>query len=202
MSVIGFIDDPNVETNCDHQEIRPCPRRSPRSRTGSRCTAAITITEKDFIGRDDFRKRNTITIDPTTARDFDDAIDVEVLPDGAFSSEFISPTFRISCAGFRHGHRSALSRNVGLFSRTVCFRCFLKRVSNHLCSLNPQTDRLALSVMMHLSRDGDVRDYSFHNSVIHSKERMTYEDVQKITRRRSNRLEQRYSHVVATRFGR
>ena len=37
-----------------------------------------------------------------------------------------------------------------------------------------------MSVMMHISRDGEVRDYSFHNSVIHSKERMTYEDVQKI----------------------
>jgi ribonuclease R len=55
-----------------------------------------------------------------------------------------------------------------------------ERVSNHLCSLNPKTDRLAMSVMMHISADGEVRDYSFHNSVIHSKERMTYDDVQKI----------------------
>jgi ribonuclease R len=46
--------------------------------------------------------------------------------------------------------------------------------------LNPKTDRLAMSVMMHISRDGAVRDYSFHNSVIHSRERMTYDDVQKI----------------------
>ena len=55
-----------------------------------------------------------------------------------------------------------------------------EKVSNHLCSLNPKTDRLAISVMMHISRDGTVRDYSFHNSVIHSKERMNYDDVQKI----------------------
>jgi ribonuclease R len=55
-----------------------------------------------------------------------------------------------------------------------------EKVSNHLCSLNPKTDRLAMSVMMHISREGEVRDYSFHNSVIHSRERMTYDDVQKI----------------------
>lgn len=55
-----------------------------------------------------------------------------------------------------------------------------EKVSNHLCSLNPGSDRLAMSVMMHISGDGEVRDYSFHNSVIHSKARMTYDDVQKI----------------------
>jgi ribonuclease R len=55
-----------------------------------------------------------------------------------------------------------------------------EKVSNHLCSLNPNADRLAMTVMMHISREGDVRDHSFHNSVIHSKERMTYDDVQRI----------------------
>jgi ribonuclease R len=53
-----------------------------------------------------------------------------------------------------------------------------EKVSNGICSLNPRVDRLAMSVIMHISRDGEVRDYSVHNSVIHSKERMTYEDVQ------------------------
>src|SRR5581483_1759670 len=55
-----------------------------------------------------------------------------------------------------------------------------EKVSNHLCSLNPKTDRLAVSVMIHLSSSGEVRDYSFHKSVIHSRQRMTYEDVQEI----------------------
>src|SRR2546427_3927065 len=55
---------------------------------------------------------------------------------------------------------------------------FPEKVSNHLCSLNPKTDRLALSVMMHLSKTGEAKDYSFHKSVIHSKQRMTYEEVQ------------------------
>jgi len=70
-----------------------------------------------------------------------------------------------------------------------------EKVSNHLCSLNPKKDRLALSVVMHLSRTGEVLDYSFHRSVIHSKERMTYEDVQQILDG-SPSLEERYAHIV------
>jgi ribonuclease R len=70
-----------------------------------------------------------------------------------------------------------------------------ERVSNHLCSLNPKVDRLALSVMMHLSRTGEVLDYSFHKSIIHSKERMTYEDVQEVLNG-NGMLEQRFAAVV------
>src|SRR5207247_10921983 len=53
-----------------------------------------------------------------------------------------------------------------------------EKVSNHLCLLNPKTDRLALSVMMALSKTGQAKSSSFHKSVIHSKQRMTYEEVQ------------------------
>jgi ribonuclease R len=70
-----------------------------------------------------------------------------------------------------------------------------EKVSNHLCSLNPRMDRLAMSVMMHISREGDVLDYSFHNSVIHSKERMTYEDVQKIIDG-DTELRSRYADII------
>ena len=133
-----------------------------------------------WIGRDDFRKRNTITIDPTTARDFDDAIDVEVLPDGSFQlgvhiadvSHFVQPGSAMD--------REARIRGTSVYFPDRVLPMLPEKVSNHLCSLNPRTDRLAMSVMMHISRDGEVRDYSFHNSVIHSKERMTYDDVQKI----------------------
>jgi ribonuclease R len=70
-----------------------------------------------------------------------------------------------------------------------------EKISNELCSLNPRVDRLAMSVMVHLSRAGDVRDYSFHRSVIHSKERMTYEDVQKILDG-DIAVSRKYDHVV------
>ena len=79
----------------------------------------MRLREKDFAGRDDFRKRNTITIDPTTARDFDDAIDVEVLADGTFQlGVHIADVSHFVAAGFRDGHRSAMPRDLRLLSRS------------------------------------------------------------------------------------
>ena len=153
------------------------------------------LTEKDFVGRDDFRKRNTITIDPRTARDFDDAIDVEVLPDGTFQlgvhiadvSHFVPPDSAMD--------NEARCRGTSVYFPDRVIPMLPEKVSNHLCSLNPRMDRLAMSVMMHLSRTGEVLDYSFHKSVIHSKERMTYEDVQEVLNGNAI-IERRYAHVV------
>src|SRR5499426_928714 len=83
VSVIGFLDDPNVETNVIIKKFG-LPMNFPQDVEVEASALPDQLTEKDFHGRDDFRKRNTITIDPKTARDFDDAIDVEVLTNGAF----------------------------------------------------------------------------------------------------------------------
>ena len=114
------------------------------------------LTEKDFAGRDDFRKRNTITIDPKTARDFDDAIDVEVLPNGTFQlgvhiadvSHFVTPDSAMDI--------EARCRGTSVYFPDRVIPMLPEKVSNHLCSLNPRVDRLAMSVMMHLSRTGEV----------------------------------------------
>src|SRR5438552_12961428 len=83
VSVIGFIDDPNVETNVIIKKFG-LPTGFPNDVEQEAAALPDGLTERDFAGRDDFRKRNTITIDPKTARDFDDAVDVEVLQDGTF----------------------------------------------------------------------------------------------------------------------
>src|SRR5205823_8841414 len=114
-----------------------------------------------------------ITIDPMTARDFDDAIDVEVLPNGTFQlgvhiadvSHFVAPDSAMDV--------EARSRGTSVYFPDRVIPMLPEQVSNHLCSLNPKVDRLALSAMMHLSRAGEVLDYSFHKSIIHSKARLT-----------------------------
>ncbi|HET9942187.1 MAG TPA: ribonuclease R, partial [Terriglobia bacterium] len=179
VSVIGFIDDPNVETQVIIKKFG-LPTQFPKEVEEEAATLPDTIRESDLEGRDDFRKRITITIDPTTARDFDDAIDVNVLPDGSFQlgvhiadvAHFVQPGSAMD--------REARIRGTSVYFPDRVLPMLPEKVSNHLCSLNPRSDRLAMSVMMHIARDGTVRDYSFHNSVIHSQERMTYDDVQKI----------------------
>jgi ribonuclease R len=179
VSVIGFIDDPNVETNAIIKKFA-LPLHFPKDVEVEVAGLSDELTEKDFVGRDDFRKRHTLTIDPVTARDFDDALDIELLADGSFQigihiadvSHFVPQDSATDI--------EARCRGTSVYFPDRVIPMLPEKISNELCSLNPRVDRLAMSVMVHLSRAGDVRDYSFHRSVIHSKERMTYEDVQKI----------------------
>jgi ribonuclease R len=179
VSVIGFLDDPNVETQVIIKKFG-LPTEFPREVEEEAARLPDTLGAQDLEARDDFRQRPAITIDPTTARDFDDAIDVNILPDGSFQlGVHIADVAHFVHAG------SAMDREARIRGTSVYFPdrvlpMLPEKVSNHLCSLNPKTDRLAMSVMMHISREGDVRDFSFHNSVIHSRARMTYDDVQKI----------------------
>jgi len=194
VSVIGFIDDPNVETNVIIKKFG-LPTAFPTEVEEEAAALPDVLNERDFAGRDDFRKRNTITIDPKTARDFDDAIDVEVLPNGTYQlgvhiadvSHFVTPDSAMDI--------EARGRGTSVYFPDRVIPMLPEKVSNHLCSLNPKVDRLAMSVMMHLSRTGEVLDYSFHKSIIHSKERFTYEDVQEILDG-NMALERRYADVV------
>ena len=194
VGVIGFLDDPNVETQVIIRKFA-LPSEFPKEVEDEAARLPDTLRDSDLEGRDDFRKRRAITIDPTTARDFDDAVDVNVLPDGSFQlgvhiadvSHFVTPGSAMD--------REARIRGTSVYFPDRVLPMLPEKVSNHLCSLNPKTDRLAMSVMIHISRKGEVLDYSFHKSVIHSSERMTYDDVQKIIDG-DNVLSAQYAHVL------
>jgi ribonuclease R len=194
VSVIGFLDDPGVETNVI---IKKFGFQTSFSKEVLEEAARLpdALTEADLAGRDDFRQRNTITIDPKTARDFDDAIDVELLKDGSYQlgvhiadvTHFVAPDSAIDT--------EARIRATSVYFPDRVIPMLPEKVSNHLCSLNPKTDRLAMSVVAHISSDGEVLDYSFHKSVIHSKERMNYDDVQKVLDGDPT-LTARYEHLL------
>ena len=194
VSVIGFIDDPNVETNVIIKKFG-LPTAFPQEVEQAAAALPDELTDKDFEGRDDFRSRNTITIDPKTARDFDDAVDVELLPNGSYQlgvhiadvSHFVTPDSAMD--------NEARARGTSVYFPDRVIPMLPEKISNHLCSLNPKVDRLAMSVMMHLSRAGEVLDYSFHKSIIHSKERMAYEDVQEVLNGNTE-IELRFASVV------
>ena len=194
VGVIGFLDDPNVETQVIIRKFA-LPSEFPKEVEDEAARLPDGLRDTDLEGRDDFRKRKAITIDPTTARDFDDAVDVNVLPDGSFQlgvhiadvSHFVTPGSAMD--------REARIRGTSVYFPDRVLPMLPEKVSNHLCSLNPKTDRLAMSVMIHISRKAEVLDYSFHKSVIHSSERMTYDDVQKIIDG-DKALSAQYAHVL------
>ncbi len=132
------------------------------------------ITEATLEGRADLRDWLTITIDGETARDFDDAVSLEVLPNGRMQ-------LGVHIADVSHFVRQgspldeeALRRGTSVYFPERAIPMLPERLSNDICSLKPQVDRLTMSAIMELDNKGRVVDYRLTPSVIHSRERMTY----------------------------
>jgi ribonuclease R len=129
-------------------------------------------------GRRDFRGTTTFTIDPADAKDFDDALSVKVLDDGrtevgvhiADVSYFVKQGSAID----EEARKRATS--VYLVDRTIPMLPHV--LSNDLCSLNPNEDRLAVSAVFVLDQDANILERWFGETVIHSDKRFTYEEAQ------------------------
>jgi ribonuclease R len=130
-------------------------------------------------GRRDFRGVKTCTIDPADAKDFDDALSVRALGDGTYEvgvhiadvSFFVRPGTAIDTEARER------ATSVYLVDRTIPM--LPEVLSNDLCSLNPNEDRLACSAVFLLDEEAQVRQKWFGPTVIHSDRRYTYEDAQK-----------------------
>lgn len=130
--------------------------------------------------RRDFRTVPTCTIDPFDAKDFDDALSVQKLPDGntevgvhiADVSYFVKPGTELD--------KEAIARatSVYLVDRTIPM--LPEVLSNDLCSLKPDEDRLAVSAVFTLNQDANIVDTWFGETVIHSDKRFTYENAQEV----------------------
>ncbi len=130
--------------------------------------------------RTDFRRLPIVTIDGETARDFDDAVHVQFLDNGHFQ-------LGVHIADVAHYvekdsalDREALRRGASVYFPDRAIPMLPEELSNGICSLKPREDRLTLSLLMEIDGRGRVRDYSFRESVIRSRERMTYTAVAKI----------------------
>ena len=136
--------------------------------------------EKDLRAREDYRKLPTLTIDPETAKDYDDGLSVERLPgDGwrlyvhiADVAHFLRPGTALD--------EEARERSTSVYPVDRVVPMLPERLSNHLCSLVPGEDRLAVTAVMEFGPDGRRRKSSFHSSAIHSDCRAAYEEIQHV----------------------
>ncbi len=142
---------------------------------------AITgITNSDIIGRRDMRETTTFTIDPEDAKDFDDALSFKKLPNGHFEigihiadvSHYVRPGTALDDEARRRG------TSVYLVDRTIPM--LPEELSNGLCSLNPNVDRLTFSSIFEIDIKGNIHNEWFGRTVIHSDQRFSYEGAQKI----------------------
>ncbi|MBQ8748995.1 MAG: ribonuclease R [Clostridia bacterium] len=152
------------------------------------------VTEKDLVGRVDLRDVLTCTIDGEDSRDFDDAISIERLENGNFK-------LGVHIADVGHYVKrgspidiEAFNRGTSVYFPDMVLPMIPKELSNGICSLNPNVDRLTLSVIAELDKKGEVVDYKICESVINSNERMTYNDVYAILQG-DEELTKKYAHI-------
>src|SRR5262245_6864306 len=178
--VLGKLEEPGVDTAVIIQKYGWPDAHSPAAIAEATRLGSV-VRDKDRQGRTDFRNWDTVTIDGENARDFDDAISLDRLPNGNF-------WLGVHIADVAHyvAEGSALDADAYERSTSVYFperavHMFPSELSTGLCSLNPHVDRLAQSCLMEVDRrNGDVVRYEMHDSVIHSREGMTYTDVNAI----------------------
>ena len=139
------------------------------------------ITESEKAGRRDFRGAPTCTIDPVDAKDFDDALSIRTLTDGMIEigihiadvSHYVRPGTALDREAFNRG------TSVYLVDRTIPM--LPEALSNDLCSLKPNVDRLAMSTVVILDpKTAHVKDAWYGKTVIHSQKRFSYEEAQAV----------------------
>ncbi len=162
--------------------------------------AAISdqVRDEDKVNRIDLRNLPLVTIDGEDARDFDDAVFCERISNGW--------RLLVAIADVSHyvSVNSALDQEAQVRGNSVYFPDYVvpmlpEVLSNGLCSLNPKVDRLCMVCEMTVSTSGRIGEYKFYEGVMHSKARLTYNQVGQIIDEQgsdSSELRQTFSHVV------
>jgi ribonuclease R len=193
--VLGDVDAPGVDT-----EIIIRKHGIPDEHGAEAVAEAIrlgqSVAEHDLRDRTDFRGRPTVTIDGEHARDFDDAITLEMLPNGNYwlgvhiadVSHYVTDGTALDL--------EARERGTSVYFPERAVHMFPAELATGLCSLNPHVDRLVQSCLMEVDRHGRVVRHEFHDGVITSTERMTYTAVNGILTERNPELLERYASLV------
>lgn len=138
------------------------------------------ITEYEVNKRLDFRDKNVFTIDPVDAKDFDDALSIEKLENGNFRvgvhiadvSHYVKQGTSLD--------KEASERGNSVYFVGKAIPMLPEKLSNNLCSLVPDEERLTFSVIFELTPKGSVLNHQISKTIINSKRRFTYEEAQQI----------------------
>ena len=179
VEVLGRIDEPGVDTQIIIRKFGIPDKHSDGS-IAEATRLGTVVKERDIKGRTDFRNVTTVTIDGEHARDFDDAITIERLPNGHFwLGVHIADVSHYVTEGSALDEE-AYERGTSVYFTERAVHMFPSELATGLCSLNPNVDRLVQSCLMEVDRQGAVVRYEMHDGVINSDARMTYTAVNAI----------------------
>ena len=138
------------------------------------------ITDEEIARRRDMRDRVTFTIDPADAKDFDDALSLHKLSEGVWEVgvHIADVTHYVESGSIVDNEAVERATSVYLVDRTIPM--LPERLSNELCSLRPNEDKLCFSAVFKINENLDILDEWFGRTVIHSDRRFTYEEAQAI----------------------
>ena len=179
IKVLGDSGDNNAEMNSIMFEYG-LPVEFPQEVINESMLVPEVITEKEISSRKDMREVTTLTIDPVDAKDFDDALSVNIISDNKIEvgvhiadvGHYVKPGTKLDDEAFKR------ATSVYLVDR--CVPMLPERLSNGICSLKPHEDRLAFSVIFTLDGDGNILHTWKGKTVIHSDRRFAYEEAQEI----------------------
>ncbi len=147
---------------------------------------SASISAQTIAEREDFRKVTTITIDPKDAKDFDDAISIKPLQGGFWEVgiHIADVSYYVEEGGIIDKEALKRATSIYLVDRTIPM--LPEKLSNELCSLRPNEDKLTYSVIFTISETGQVKNSRISRTIINSDKRFTYEEVQNIIEREQN----------------
>lgn len=149
----------------------------------------LEIPKSETEKRRDLRDETIFTIDPVDAKDFDDALSIKYLDNGNF---YLGVHIADVTAYMPHGSIldvEAFNRATSIYLVDRVIPMLPERLSNGVCSLRPEEDKLCYSCFMEINSSGQLVDYSIEETVIHSKQRFTYEEAQAILDGESHSLQ-------------
>ncbi len=154
------------------------------------------VYKRDMADRLDLRDKTIFTIDGETARDFDDAVSVEMLGNGNYYlGVHIADVTHYVTEGSATD-RSAFERATSVYLADRVIPMLPTKLSNGICSLNPRVNRLTLSVFMEIDKSGTIVCHKLCKSVIRSAERMTYDAVTALLEGGNEKLNKRYDYII------
>lgn len=179
VEVLGWPDEPDVEALTILRKYE-LPDRFPAEVRRAADSISGSVRDADLRGRVDLRGNVTVTIDGETARDFDDAVSVRKEGGGkirlwvsiADVSHYVKPGSPLDVEAYLRG--------TSVYFPDRCIPMLPEELSNGICSLNPDVDRLTMTAELLFDIRGGVVEASFYPSVIHSSARLTYTTVKKI----------------------
>lgn len=166
-----------------------------RANAEAKAKSKEVISDEEIARRRDLRQQTIITIDGASAKDLDDGVSIEKLPNGNYllGVHIADVSHYVEAGGPLD--KEALKRGNSVYLLTRVVPMLPKVLSNGICSLNPGVDRLTLSCQMEIDASGHVVNHEIFESIINSKARMVYDDVSDILEHEDQDLIVQYSHI-------